>query len=180
MKNAILLAIVCLVICGCEDKEARQKNAELETQIAAKDAELKKCEATTSAAAKIETELRAQLAASVAAATELKSKLDAAIADVARLAPDAKRGRTLPLKITTRKALLENGYVLTMKNTASEILPVTVTFKRGTRTKAFDRTLPAAPYGAAVEIGGAEGWDAAPGDVATIEAEGYDPMSQKF
>jgi hypothetical protein len=113
----------------------------------------------------------------------LQKELENARTEIARLSPEAKRGRELPIKIGQRSAVLGSGNVLQIQNLSTRPLPVKVKFTSPTfnKTRAFDLVLdPASVISSPKEIGHAEGWAVAPGDEVEIFSEGFDPKKQKF
>jgi hypothetical protein len=81
----------------------------------------------------------------------------------------------MPVKVTYRKALTSDGYVFQFHNITSDLLPVKVTLVNpATETqKVFKLVIPAFKQ---KEIGSLQGWDAVPGDKATIENADYKPL----
>lgn len=135
--------------------------------------DLKNSLASTNSAFAAQTEnLQSQITAANDYAQQVQSKLDAASAQIAKLAPEAARARTLPLYVTWRRALTGNGKVLQVHNTSGE--PLRLVIEAGNTAvgvKTFNRV---ASEKIPLEIGVLEGWDFAPGDKVRIASAGFD------
>ncbi len=109
----------------------------------------------------------------------VRQELQQAKAKIAEMAPVVAQARVMPIEITSRMALLGNGYVVrfTNKGTKSLSLNVTATDATSKNTKTFRLVV---DRGLGQEIGHAEGWPVASGDTFEITCAGYDPLTKKF
>lgn len=106
----------------------------------------------------------------------LRADLTAARVEIARF-------KQMPIEVEQRKALTGAGQVLHLQNLSTKTLPVKVTLISPTfgKTNTFDIVLnPARVTPTSKEIGHAEGWAAAPGDLVQIESAGYIPIRKHF
>jgi hypothetical protein len=78
----------------------------------------------------------------------------------------------MPLKVTYRKAVMGEGYVIQFHNISEDLLPIRVTFENPpTKTsKEFRLNIPAFKT---KEFGHLEGWTALLGDKITVENANY-------
>ena len=78
----------------------------------------------------------------------------------------------LPVAGSLRKSLLGKGLVVQLKNESIKTLPLKITLMNPTfgKTNTFERTLLPSKL---IEIGHAEGWTGASGDLVKIESSGY-------
>jgi len=74
----------------------------------------------------------------------------------------------MPIKVTYRKALLNDGYVLQFHNISESIIPIKVTLEnpQTETTNVFRLNVDAFKL---KEIGSVQGWTALPGDKITVE-----------
>lgn len=132
-------------------------------------------------ATKLDADLKAAKAEQDIAArriADLESELASTSAKVGELVPLAKKARTLPVKITRRKAALGAGTVYQFHNTSGHALPVSISFSNPSfkSTKTIDVTLDPVLQ---KEVGHLEGWSGSPGDVIEITSDGYDSKTTK-
>ena len=114
---------------------------------------------------------------------ELRAGMQKQALKIMQLEADAKRGREMPIKLGSRKALTGSGLVLEVANFSAKTMPIQVTLISPTfgKTNVFDLVLDEAKITPAIkEIGRREGWAAAPGDLVQVESKGYDTISKHF
>ena len=109
--------------------------------------------------------------AAVAAAKQAADQAAAAAAEKARelAMPD------LPVKVSTRKAMMGAGLVAIIRNFGSKELPLAVTASSSAtgQSKKFQIVV---PPGGAAEIGHKEGWPFSSGDELLIAENGFRPQ----
>lgn len=105
---------------------------------------------------------------------QLQRQLAAAQSEIELLRPLAEKARELPVKVTFRKAVLGNGYVLGIHNTSQQSLSLGVKLTNPTfnKTKTFRVDLDG---GAVKEIGRSEGWTAMANDSIELVCAGFAP-----
>jgi hypothetical protein len=110
---------------------------------------------------------------------QLQRQLAAAQSELTLLRPLAEKARELPVKLTFRKAVLGDGYVLGIHNTSRQSLSLSVKLTNPTfkRTKSFRVDLDG---GATKEIGHAEGWTAMANDSVEVVCAGFDPFRSQL
>jgi len=115
------------------------------------------------------TQTRRELDRVRAQADDLKSQLASSQAEVARLQPVVTKARILPIAATFEKGFFSRKFTMSVKNTGSEALKVTVASAGNDK----------APLQAAtIEAGGTlKVEDVAAGASLVIQSEGYDPLS---
>lgn len=155
LASIATIAVIAAVLCGCG--EPKEKVQALQSDL---------------------DKSKAQVASLTAELATAKSQLEAAQQQITALTPLAQKARTLPLVITTRKAALGNGFVLQLKNTSPNPLPVIVkahskTF--GDKSKNFILS-----PGLTEEIGHVELMDFLSGDTAEISSDGFDGQTKTF
>jgi hypothetical protein len=133
--------------------------------------------ASTNAAFASQSEsLQAQVAAANAYAKRAQSQLAGATAQIAVLAPQAARARTLPLYVTWRRSFTGSGSVMQIYNTSTAPLSLSIQAGNATNgTKTFNQI---ANEKIPVEIGGSDGWNFGSGDKVIVSSVGFD--SQAF
>ena len=150
------LSLGFLLLCGCRDKVAEAKNAQLQHELLVKSSDLVKAQHDILWLIATNEALRAQLA---------------------QVAPDVKRARTLAVTIGSRIGF-QGGQVLVLQNNSNNDLAVRVDFTRETgSSKGFETVLGTTLRS---EIGVDPGWKAAPGDTAVVSAPNYDPVKFVF
>jgi hypothetical protein len=109
----------------------------------------------------------------------LQNQLERAQSQIAQLTPLATRAVTIPISVSTRKALAGSGLVLVFKNNGGKLLTLNIrcTNPAFNTSKVF--RLDVNP-GMASELGHLQGWAAASGDEVEIACEGYEKQSLKI
>jgi hypothetical protein len=118
-----------------------------------------------------------------------KNELEQANVRISQMEPLAIRAREMAIAVSFRKALTGSGHVLTIHNKTTKPLGLSLKVSDAVRQKTKEYrivvdggTAVGANFQAAnpKEIGHAEGWAFASGDIAEIACQGYDPMQVRI
>lgn len=176
MRFAVPLIVSLSFFAGCvpkSDLEASQAaNAELKTQMAAKDKQIADLQnAFGEMASKLDAREKL-IAAQNKAGTELVQRLTVATQELARKP-------AMPVSVRLRKALFGGGYVADFSTTVKQELPllVTVMSKALGTAKQFQLRVPAS---GSVELGSHEGAQIDPADEIQVENTNYEKTVLHF
>jgi len=115
-------------------------------------------------------------------AAAAKQVADAEIAAAKKAAAENERALAmpdLPVKVSTRKAMLGSGLVAQIRNFSGAELALAVTAS-SSATSQFKKFQIVVPAGGAIEIGHSEGWPFTTGDELLITENGYRPMKVRI
>ncbi len=105
----------------------------------------------------------------------LQEALEQSKAELARAREVLDRKPPMPIQITTRRAFLGEGLVLTFRNNSARMLAVEVKLTNPTfnKTRTFELVI---NPGLVKEISYAEGWPGASGDLVEVMHQDYDTL----
>jgi len=159
MKSFALLTMIALLGSGCDvsSGKARALQASLDSA-------------------------QVELAAVQTQIATLQSQLNAANAKITELTPLANKARTLPIRVISFRAPAGTNTVYQLQNLSGT--PLAVKIKLSNSTYQYNKTItcvlpaprPAPPY----EIGPADGWPVATGDILEMTSQDYDVMTKTF
>lgn len=177
MKIVIPTITLALLLVGCG--VPKEKFEALQTELATVKSQLATNQAALASTNAAFVEQTKALESSQAQTAATRSLLEIAQAEITKLTPLAEKALTLPIEISTRKALTGQGSVLQLLNTSHSPLPVTVkahSVNFGDKgPKGFILT-----PGVKEQVGKYELLDFLPGDTAEITSVGFSPMVFKF
>ena len=119
--------------------------------------------------------LQQQIVAAHEYAQKMQTRLDSANAQIAQLAPQAARARTLPVYVTWRYSWTGHGNVIQIHSTSTAPLPIIIEPRNlALGSKTFHRVVVGMPL---LEIGVQEGWDFTSGDTVQISSAGFETQT---
>lgn len=124
-------------------------------------------------------ETQAQLVTATTQVTSLRAQLATAQKTIDELSPLAAKARTLPIRVQRVQTGGSTNAVYQLQNLSSQTLAVKVKLRNTTYqySKSLTCALPAMRPAPAFEIGPANNWPAAAGDVLEMSSQGYDDLT---
>ena len=166
MKTLAALLVSAMLTSGCEASDKASATTNTNSVVSEKQQE----------------DIRARLAEADAQIKKLQATVDALKAELATA--NAKTApKELPVRIKQREAPNGSGNILQIFNLSEQPLTLKVTMTNSTlkKSQVFDLVMePAKISGPVKEIGNREGWAISPGDIAELDAAGYERQRIKF
>ena len=126
--------------------------------------------------------LQGQLAAAQAQITTLQQQVVAASNQIAYLKPFADQARTLPLRVTPVRAAAGTNGTYQFVNLSGSAVAVRIQLSNSVhgQSMTLTRVLPSARPAPPFEVGPADGWPTASGDIIHMISDGYEVLTKKF
>jgi hypothetical protein len=126
--------------------------------------------------------LQEQLTAAQGQISNLQQQVMAASNQIADLRPWADKARTLPLRVAPVRSNSSTNGNYQFLNLLSSAVAVRIQLSNsvGGQTMTLTRVLPGVRPAPPFEVGLADGWPVAPGDVIQISSDGYEVLTKKF